>query len=286
MSHGVPVGLTKHHGLGNDFLVALDPEREIGSPEAKKWCDRRTGIGADGLIVATIDTSGERRRSEWTMVLWNADGSRAEISGNGIRCLGQAIGQRMMDAGPIPMGAVLFVDTDAGRRQLTLYPGPYRAGSTPDVDTWQVRVGMGPAGPGPSPSPAWVDAGLQPSHQQGVDIGNPHLVAIVDVDQFDKADMAVVGPIIEAGYPTGINVHLVNVVDRQTLELKVWERGAGVTQACGSGACAAAWAAHQQGLVGTEITVTMPGGSASVELTDDDVYLIGPATFVGSVRIA
>ena len=273
------VELTKHHGLGNDFLVALNPSRELGSAEAKQWCDRRTGIGADGLIVATAaGTVTDSDSTNWTMVLWNADGGRAEISGNGIRCLGQAIGRHLVGEGEIGSDIELSIQTDAGPRKLRLFP-------TGDV-TWQVRAEMGSVSPGQAPSLDWVDAGLNPEHQQCVDVGNPHIVAVVDSAQFDNADMAVVGPIIEAGYPGGINVHVVNITSHRSLDLKVWERGVGVTQACGSGACAAAWAAHHHGLVGSEITVGMPGGSASVELTDDQVYLIGPATFVGSIRIA
>jgi diaminopimelate epimerase len=276
MSDDMTVDLTKHHGLGNDFLIALDPPREVGSADAKRWCDRQTGIGADGLIVATSFPGHDDR--SWTMTLWNADGGRAEISGNGIRCLGQAIGQRRERRSAVEPGTELLIDTDAGSRSLTLYPS--------GDDTWMVRAAMGPVAAGPAPSPAWIDTGLTPIRQQGVDVGNPHIVAIVDATQFHQADMAAVGPVIESGYPGGINVHVVHVADAQSLELKVWERGVGVTQACGSGACAAAWAANHHGLAGRNISVSMPGGSASVELTDDEAFLIGPATYVGSIRIA
>ena len=297
------VALTKHHGLGNDFLIALEPVGEVGSAQAKQWCDRRTGIGADGLIVASRSTdetgSSVARDHEWTMVLWNADGSRAEISGNGIRCLGQAIGMFLVaeTGGLTPAsGTRLLVHTDAGPRRLTLFPSEH--------DTWEIRAEMGVVGPGPGPSTAWADAGLEPSDQRGVDVGNPHIVAIVDAGQFDAVMMDTAGPIVEAGYGGGINVHVVHIVDEANIEMKIWERGVGVTQACGSGACAAAWAANKLGVVGRKITVTMPGGSATVELADgiggadnttvdgstdgesDIVHLVGPATYVGSVRIA
>jgi len=279
MTGSPPVELTKHHGLGNDFLIALNQPDDLASAQAKQWCDRRTGIGADGLIVATSSTGdGHPGGTIWTMTLWNSDGGRAEISGNGIRCLGQAIGRHLGGEREVETGTELSIRTDAGLRRLTLFPN--------SSDTWQVRAEMGRPAPGPAPSSAWAEAGLKPERQQGVDVGNPHIVAVVDAIQFDKVDMAVVGPIIEAGYPGGVNVHVVNITSDRSLDLKVWERGVGVTQACGSGACAAAWAAHNQGLVGPEITVGMPGGSASVELTDDQVYLIGPATYVGSIRIA
>ena len=147
-----------------------------------------------------------------------------------------------------------------------------------------VQAAMGAATDGPRTSAAWTEAGVDVTAQQGVDVGNPHLVAVVDDDAvFAGADMARVGPIIEAGYPGGINVHLIRVVDPDRIDLKVWERGSGVTQACGSGACAAAWAAHRMGHVGPEITVNMPGGSATVELTGSEVFLTGPATYIGSI---
>jgi len=264
------VELTKHHGLGNDFLVALEPDRNLTSADAKQWCDRRTGIGADGLIQARRVAGDADTR--WTMMLWNADGGRAEISGNGIRCLGQAIGRSTS----VEREQTIVITTDAGERNLTLYPVP--------GDTWLVRAGMGAASTGPGGSAMWSEVGVEVTAQEGVDIGNPHLVALVGDDTvFTAADMARIGPIIEAEYPGGINVHLIRIVDRNHIDLKVWERGVGVTQACGSGACAAAWAAHRMGLVEPEITVTMPGGSATVELTGSEVFLTGPATYVGSI---
>lgn len=263
------VELTKHHGLGNDFLVALEPVRDLSPTDAKQWCDRRTGIGADGLIQARRIDKAEGR---WTMDLWNADGGRAEISGNGLRCLGQAIGRLT----GIDADQTITIGTDAGDRKVTLYPRP--------GDTWLVRVDMGSATEGPATSAAWTEAGIAVSAQQGVDLGNPHLVAVVDDDAlFTDTDMAWIGPIVEAGYPGGINVHLARIVDRDHLELKVWERGVGVTQACGTGACAAAWAVHRTGMVNPEITVSMPGGSATVELTGSRIFLTGPATYVGSI---
>ncbi len=265
----VTTELTKHHGLGNDFLIALDPDRELTSADAKHWCDRRTGIGADGLIQARPLSDDSRR---WAMILWNADGGRAEISGNGLRCLGHAVG--LLDAAA--ESCSLVVETDAGARELTLHPEP--------GDTWSVRVGMGPVAEGPGISYAWSEVGLDVAAQLGVDIGNPHLVAVLGKDTaFGDVDMATIGPVIEAGYPEGINVHVIRPADRTRLDLKVWERGAGVTQACGTGACAAAWAANRMGLVDHEITVTMPGGSATVELTGSDVFLTGPATYIGRI---
>ncbi len=260
--------LTKHHGLGNDFLIALDPDSPIGSDHATLWCDRRVGIGADGLIIGTkVD-------GRWQMVLWNADGSRAEISGNGIRCLGQAITN--VEQPTDPTGGELEIMTDAGLRMLRVLSS--------DEETMMLRVGMGKATEGPESSDRWGEVGIEPIAQAGVDIGNPHLVAVVA--SHSDADMATIGPAIEADYPAGVNVHLVEVESPNALRLLIWERGAGVTQACGSGACASVWAANRLGLVDAKVTVSMPGGEASIDLAEDEIFLTGPATRVGEVLIS
>lgn len=300
------VKLTKHHGLGNDFLIAVDPARPLGQAEAVAWCDRSTGLGADGLIIATpvadadTDADADVLSSDsspvrnWRMILWNADGSRAEISGNGIRCLGQAIAEHQrLESGT---DQELFIETDAGARPLTIKAAgcvdpqvgqkadaDAEGAKTAGADTVMVRVGMGKAVDGPAASTRWSEVGVSVKEQRGVDVGNPHLVGFVD--RLGSADMAVIGPVIEADYPAGVNVHLVSVVDEQNLKLRVWERGAGVTQACGSGAVAAAWAANAAGFAGERIKVEMPGGSAEVELTSDEIFLIGPAVRVAAVII-
>ncbi len=282
------VSMTKHHGLGNDFLVALEPAVTLESSHAVALCHRRTGLGADGLLIANpsdaADDSADDNpegRHRWQMVLYNADGGRAEISGNGIRCLGQAIARRLkLDPAETHE---LIIDTDAGERTLTVHGTP---GATTDrfPDEIRVRVGMGTAGAGPGSSEAWSLVDVSVKQQVGVDIGNPHLVALVD--SVEGLDMALIGPVIEAGYPDGCNVHLIDIPDTSSIRLKVWERGAGVTEACGSGASAAAWAANRLGFVDDKVTVHMPGGDAEVDLTDpDQVYLIGPATYVAEVIV-
>jgi diaminopimelate epimerase len=259
---------TKHHGLGNDFLCAVEPGVPFSPADVVRWCDRRRGVGADGVITAERDTTGT---ADWAMVLHNADGTRAEISGNGIRCLGQAV---LAHEGRVPP-AELSVRTDAGVRDLTVAP-------TDDPATVLVRVQMGSAKAGPAPSDRLAGLGVTAHHQLGVDLGNPHLVVLVD----DPAvhDLGVVGPAVEAAYPEGLNVHLVAVTARDRIVMAVWERGAGLTEACGSGACAAAWAAHRWGLVDETVTVEMPGGAATIEV-GDPLVLIGPATHVATVIV-
>lgn len=270
LTSSLSISLTKHHGLGNDFLVAVDPARPLSAEDAIAWCDRRRGIGADGLIqVSSNNESGSAQ--VWTMTLFNADGSLAEISGNGIRCVGQAIVGSLGVEGE----QSLMIRTDAGLRTVHV-----RAGD--GSPTRQVRVDMGPANDGPPTSDAWGAIGVWVEEQIGVDLGNPHLVALVD----DPAalDMGRVGPVIEGDYADGLNVHTIRVDNPSTLTMAIWERGAGLTEACGSGACAAAWAAHHWGLTEAIVKVQMPGGSAEVEV-GDTLFLTGPTTLIGEVII-
>lgn len=273
------ITLTKHHGLGNDFLIAVNPNVALGPADAVRLCDRRRGVGADGLISVVPSpgasaTPGASPADEaWTMQLWNADGSRAAVSGNGLRCLGQALVLHHDDG---QRARTFDVITDAGTRRVAVQPDRRS-------DTDQVAVDMGRACAGARGSNRWADLGVAVHHQCPVEIGNPHLVAVVD----DPAaiDLAALGPAVEADFADGMNIELVTVVDRGRLTLRVWERGVGITEACGSGACAAVWAGHRLGLLDTRATVDMPGGSVVVELVHDSVLLSGPATFVAVVEV-
>ena len=273
------ITVTKHHGLGNDFLIALEPKRALEATDAIAWCDRRRGIGADGLIMAEC-----LAEDLWSMTLWNSDGSRPEVSGNGLRCLGQALAMNL----GISDRHSFTVRTDGGTRSVEVEPDR-RSGMA------RVRVDMGPANDSPPVFGGWADLGVAVERQLGVDIGNPHVVALVD--DASSYDPRIVGPQVESSYSGGINVHLIDIQDRDTIRLVVWERGAGYTEACGSGACAAAWAAHRWGLVDAAVNVVMPGGSALVEIASadlgsettatptDTVYLTGPAAYVGTVLL-
>ena len=269
MGETVSVHLTHHHGLGNDFLIGfVDRVPGDGADLARHLCDRATGIGADGLVFGTTDSTGRP-----LFTLFNSDGSRAEVSGNGLRCFGQALARRD-DVTDLDV----VVDTAAGLRHIVVDGGPA------DVEVW-ATVEMGVVDSGPSFE--GLDLGLvgvEVLDVESSDLGNPHLV--LRVDDPDAIDLAVVGPTIEAHFaPVGCNVHLVAVEDRATVRLRPWERGVGLTEACGSGACAAAHIAHGWGLVDALVDVVMPGGVATVAV-GEPLRLTGPATWMADHEVA
>jgi diaminopimelate epimerase len=265
MSAGV-LRLTKHHGLGNDFLVLLDPVAGLdGAALARRVCDRHRGIGADGLLIAHPGTDG----ADVTMELRNADGTRAEMSGNGIRCLAQAL----WDAGLSRRADEVTVATDAGVRVVRLVDS-HRSGYL------RAAVDMGPVKvvhDAPQYTLGSVEAAAF------VDAGNPHLVLLDP--ELAAVDVPARGAEIDASFPGGINVEWVwPGPGPGELTLRVWERGAGETEACGTGSCAAAAAALSWARVGPRVVVHNPGGDVTVELRETAV-LTGPAARVASVEM-
>lgn len=254
--------LHKLHGLGNDFLVWFRPTLPDNAAElAIEWCDRRTGIGADGLIVA-ID-----HKTSPVFHLFNSDGSVPEISGNGLRCMAHAIAARRGVA-----EAEFVIDTPAGPRLAIVANGLDRQAT--------VRVGMGAPSPGPPLAGLDIDSIVAYRKVQTIDMGNPHTV--IQVDSLDGLDIATIGPAVEALFPeTGMNVHLATVAGNR-VSLKIWERGAGTTEACGSGACAAATVAALGQPDVESFVVEMPGGAASVTV-GDEILLEGPSVYVAAI---
>jgi diaminopimelate epimerase len=285
----MPHRLTKHHGLGNDFLVLLtdDPavagDRSTWVERAPAWCHRHRGIGADGLLVGLHGGAD----ADLVMTLVNADGSVAEMSGNGIRCLAQAEAMRRGEA-----EGTLSILTEGGPRSVT-----YRAEAPDDLTLVTASVDMGPARPGPHPDHPVPGAGrelgeesarrlaLEAARSATYDLGNPHLVLLVA--EPEHIDLRAAGPAHEAGFPQGINVHFVAPTpdEDDAMSMRVWERGAGVTEACGTGAVAVARAAHDWGLVGPRVTVHMPGGDVVVDV-GDPMVLHGPSQYVATVEVS
>ena len=273
--------LTKHHGLGNDFVIALE---EVNGPLrgdatlARALCDRRRGIGADGFIIGSRpsgDVTGPGGRPiDVVMHLWNADGSRAEMSGNGIRCLGQALAMARDDH-----EATYAVFTDGGFRELVVHDDANHRLAT-------VSVTMGLVGEGPAVPPSVLER-LGGDRHATADLGNPHLVVLVS--DLSSVDLVGTGAWIESQFDAGINVEFIATgTEPDSLDLLVWERGAGVTEACGTGATAAATLAHQWGLVGREVRVVMPGGSAEVIVApspDAEPILIGPSQHIATLEL-
>jgi len=242
----------KMHGLGNDFVVIGGPF-EPGAGQIAAWCDRRRGIGADGVLVVT-SLAEESVRMEY----WNADGSPAELCGNGLRC----VARYAVDEGLVK-GPGFIVHTSVGERPVTV-----REDGT-------VRALLGQVGE--------ADAGsmdVAGYHLEPIRVGNPHAVAFVP-DCY-SAPVEAIGPIVEGDphFPERTNVEFATVVSSNRMALRVWERGVGETLACGTGAAAAVAVAHRQGLTDSRVTVELPGGPLIVEVAEDGVWIEGPAETV------
>ena len=271
------VSLLKYHGLGNDFLISLDPGALVGAGEdgeidkelVQRLCERHRGIGADGLILARRARSG----GEIAMDLRNADGGRAETSGNGLRCFALAL----VDSGRVT-SRTIRIETDGG--VVTAVVGARPAGACADVE-----VSMGVVTVGPPARPAPVLGATFEARQVGV--GNPHLVLIGP--SIEGIDIGSFGPALEGAVPGGQNVEVVAPDGSGGLDLVVWERGAGLTEACGSGSCAAAAAARASGLVADRVPVRNPGGTLVVGLSGSpaapEASLSGPACRVARVEL-
>jgi len=263
------VQLTKHHGLGNDFLIGFVAEQPSNASDlARQLCHRTEGIGADGLVLLVPHTEADAR-----MVLHNADGSRAEISGNGLRCVGQALA---IDGGVD--AASFVVMTDAGPRLVAVEPGAGVLTAMVDAEMGEVTAIDPPPRDAEELAASLVDAQRVGSGA----IGNPHIV--VEVTDPSAIDLALVGPVVEHAVPSGTNVEFIAASGDDSIDLTAWERGSGITQACGSGACVGAVLANRWGLTGTRVRVGMPGGSATVEV-GPTVHLIGPATLVARIEV-
>jgi diaminopimelate epimerase len=245
------VDFVKVHGLGNDFIV-FDGPYEPDSADTIRWCNRRTGVGADGILVIEPVAS-----DIVSMRYWNADGGEAEMCGNGMRCIARLAHQRGW------VGSTEFtVRTVVGDHPVEIRgdlvkafvgtPATYRTGTL---------------------SIAGVD--LHP-----LSIGNPH--AVTFVDDVATAPVTELGPIIETDplFPNRTNVEFVEIVDETTIRARIWERGVGETPASGTGATASAFVAHTVRDVGQPVTVALNGGKLTVTFDEAGAWMEGPAVIV------
>lgn len=264
------------HGLGNDYVYVNCFEEKIDNPPAvaRFVSDRHFGIGSDGLIM--INPS---KTADFEMEMYNADGSRGEMCGNGIRCVAKYVydygltgktqisvetlgGIKYLDL-TVEDGKVSLVKVDMGKPELEADLIPIISEREQVID-----------------EPIEVDG--KEYHMTGVSMGNPH--AVIYVDDVKGLDLEKIGPKFEnhERFPKRINTEFVHCIDRQTVEMRVWERGSGETLACGTGACAVAVSSILNNLTDTQVTVKLLGGDLQIEWDreKDRVFMTGPATVV------
>jgi diaminopimelate epimerase len=254
------VPFIKMHGLGNDFVV-LDGRSArlppVDAALAMALADRRTGIGCDQLILLEPSSSADFR-----MRIFNPDGSEVEACGNATRAIGllHGVPARIETLGgllsAVPSDSGIAVEMGRPRFEWNQIPLAYA------MDTRTLPVG-------------WEDL----DSPTAVNVGNPHVIFFVP--DTDAVELDRLGPEIEHDplFPDRINVNVATITARDAIRLRVWERGAGLTRACGTGACATAIGAMRRGLVDRRVTVTLPGGPLLIEWRDDDmIVMTGPAT--------
>ena len=267
---------TKMHGCGNDYVYVNCFQERVDNPEqtARFVSDRHMGIGSDGLIL--IQPS---KVADFKMAMYNADGSQGAMCGNGVRCIAKYVydygltdktsisletkaGIKYLDL-TVEQGKVTMVKVNMGRPILSAKEIPVKADTEQVID-------------------APIVAGGQEYHMTCVSMGNPH--AVIFVEDTESLPLTELGPLFEfhEAFPDRVNTEFVQVVDRQNVKMRVWERGSGETLACGTGTCATAVACVLNGLTEEEITVHLRGGEIRVKYDreEDVVWMTGPATVV------
>ncbi|MDR1381625.1 MAG: diaminopimelate epimerase [Tannerella sp.] len=253
----------KMHGSGNDYIYVNTLQYPVTDPEkmAKRWSEYHTGIGSDGLVLI-----GKSDRADFSMRIFNADGSEAMMCGNATRCIGKYVYEQGLTS-----KTVLTLDTLSGIKTVKLHlDGRQVHTVTVDMGTPEVDA-----------KPVTVTAGGQTFEGTAASMGNPHFV--ITVDDIDRIDLAAVGPLIERDplFPDRTNVEFAEVKDRGNIRMRVWERGSGITMACGTGACATLAVCASRGLTGREANILMDGGTLSI-LWDEDrrIQMTGDAVHV------
>ena len=265
------IRFTKMQGAGNDYIYVNTLQYPISAPEklAVAWSRQHTGIGSDGLVLI-----GPSDRADFSMRIFNADGSEAMMCGNASRCIGKYVYEYGLTD-----KTTVMLDTLSGVKQLDL-----QIGNDGTVDAVTVDMGQ--------PTDIhWVDLGEEIPFEKGlaVSMGNPHLVIFVkDVASVNVAEL---GSKLEyhPHFPNRVNVEFAQVIDETHIRMRVWERGSGITQACGTGACATAAAAVFSGLCHRTVDVIMDGGTLRLQWDDKNGHMrmTGPAVkvFDGEIDI-
>lgn len=265
----MPLPLVKAHAFGNDFILMDAREVEAARDRAalaRAVCDRHRGVGADGLIIYSRTEAGVSMR------LLNADGSRSEVSGNGVRCLGAWIASQRGGA-----HAPIDIETEAGTKRLELLG--YENGRY----TFRASMGL------PEHiALARIDVGGRTVEAVTLRVGNPQCVVLGEVTK-ERLHTVASALAVHPHFPEGTNVELAAVEAPDRVRILIWERGVGPTEASGTGACAAAVAAIRYGGAARDLQVVSPGGAQRVEWTDEGLFLTGwaeviaEATWLGAV---
>ena len=276
------IKFTKMHGAGNDYIYVDTTKFPISNPEelSRIWSAPHTGIGSDGLVLI-----GASDKADFSMRIFNADGSEARMCGNASRC----IGKYLFDYG-LTAKTEIMLDTLSGIKVLNLHLADGK------VDSVTVDMGI------PADEPADYDGkGAKPMKEQPIEadgaryvgttvsMGNPHLV--IFVNNVEDIDLPAIGPRLENHplFPGRINVEFAQILGEGKIRMRVWERGSGITQACGTGACATAVAAFLTGRAGRDATVIMDGGELTIrwDTATKHVLMTGKATkvFDGEIEL-
>lgn len=276
------IRFTKMEGLGNDYIYLNNQAEQVPEERfpalARSVSDRHFGIGSDGLIVIMPPRTAEH---DFRFRMFNADGSEGEMCGNGIRCFARYCYDRGLTA-----NTVLKVDTPAGTivPRLVLGAGGAVEGVRVDMGEPRLKRSLIPMS-GPD-SDRVVDEPFEVAGRQYritcVSMGNPHVM--IHVSDVDQVDLGTIGPQFEHHvlFPRRINVHFVQVLGPAELKMRTWERGSGITLACGTGASAVLVATYLLGKTGRQATIHLPGGDLFIEWdeTTNHVFKTGPATYV------
>lgn len=276
------IRFTKMHGAGNDYIYIDTREQVITSPElyARLWCNRHCGIGADGIVLI-----GNSLTADFSMRIFNADGSEAEMCGNACRCVGKYVYEQ-----GLTRKKHITLETLSGIRTLSLYVAENQVESVKvemGIPTFQNKEFVATE----SGNTDGVIFDICNLHCEGtfVCMGNPHFV--IFVDNVTSIPLEEIGSSLEHHplFPKRCNIEFAEIISRKALRVKVWERGSGITQACGTGACAATVAAILHSKTEREVEVILDGGNLFVQwpINHESVYMTGPAqtVFEGTISI-